>query len=297
MIKSLSLSLVIAFLCLHKTYAVNISCSKYAARFFVAETHEKITRNLFNGNIIHGHAFSANSNRNAIYKVIIKNPKTGEQEKAVLKPRKYGDGYGFNRTPMEYVGYWFNLKLGMDYIPPSAYRDPAKGKGVWLNGQQMPESALIVWVEDSHLLFDVPYENWVLDSPYSEMDKKLFFSDVQIFDHGIMNSDRHRDNFMRGKHWGNGQYAPMLIDQAGGLNKNHYSWTFPQHQTIHEAPLYIRKSTYENLLIFNMKTLDEVSEFTSQQEREEWMGRIEEILGYFNNIIRLNGFAETVIDR
>lgn len=42
--------------------------------------------------------------------------------RAIYKPRVYGDAGGWHRTPMEWVAYRLNLLLGLDLVPPTAYR-------------------------------------------------------------------------------------------------------------------------------------------------------------------------------
>lgn len=42
--------------------------------------------------------------------------------RAVFKPRVEGDAEGWHRAPIEWVAYELNLMLGMDYVPPVAYR-------------------------------------------------------------------------------------------------------------------------------------------------------------------------------
>ncbi len=42
--------------------------------------------------------------------------------RAIYKPRVYGDAGGWHRTPMEWVAYRLNLLLGLDLVPPVAYR-------------------------------------------------------------------------------------------------------------------------------------------------------------------------------
>ena len=47
--------------------------------------------------------------------------------RAIYKPRAYGDAGGWHRTPMEWVAYRLNVLLGLDYVPPVAYRQAAGG--------------------------------------------------------------------------------------------------------------------------------------------------------------------------
>jgi hypothetical protein len=47
---------------------------------------------------------------------------TGRRLRAIFKPRMLGDAGGWHRAPMEWVAYRLNLMLGMDLVPPVAYR-------------------------------------------------------------------------------------------------------------------------------------------------------------------------------
>ena len=52
----------------------------------------------------------------------LQDPNTAVRVRAIYKPRVYGDAGGWHRTPMEWVAYRLNLLLGLDYVPPVAYR-------------------------------------------------------------------------------------------------------------------------------------------------------------------------------
>jgi hypothetical protein len=52
----------------------------------------------------------------------VRDPHSGRQLQALFKPRIKGDADGWHRVPMEWVAYQLNLMLGMDYVPPVAYR-------------------------------------------------------------------------------------------------------------------------------------------------------------------------------
>jgi hypothetical protein len=47
---------------------------------------------------------------------------TGKRLRALFKPRIEGDADGWHRAPMEFAAYRLNLLLGLDYVPPVAYR-------------------------------------------------------------------------------------------------------------------------------------------------------------------------------
>jgi hypothetical protein len=52
----------------------------------------------------------------------LQDPATCLRVRAIYKPRVYGDAGGWHRTPMEYVAYRLNRLLGLDLVPPVAYR-------------------------------------------------------------------------------------------------------------------------------------------------------------------------------
>ena len=52
----------------------------------------------------------------------LQDPHTAQRVHAIYKPRVYGDAGGWHRTPMEWVAYRLNLLLGLDLVPPVAYR-------------------------------------------------------------------------------------------------------------------------------------------------------------------------------
>lgn len=57
----------------------------------------------------------------------LQDPNTAVRVRAIYKPRVYGDAGGWHRTPMEWVAYRLNLLLGLDYVPPVAYRWGGRG--------------------------------------------------------------------------------------------------------------------------------------------------------------------------
>lgn len=63
----------------------------------------------------------------------LQDPATARRVRAIYKPRVYGDADGWHRTPMEFVAYRLNLLLGLDLVPPTAYRcgwEGARRRGV-----------------------------------------------------------------------------------------------------------------------------------------------------------------------
>ena len=84
--------------------------------------HEAISTDLFHGEVVTWRPFSENNNKNSMFELVIRNPRTGRFRTVLFKPRFRGDGHGWNRVPMEYVAYRLGRFLGTDLIPPVAYR-------------------------------------------------------------------------------------------------------------------------------------------------------------------------------
>lgn len=169
--------------------------------------HQEITETLFIGVPIKAEIFNANKNRNALWLVTLENPKTKKKIKALFKPREFGDGDGWNRPPMEYVSYEVSRMLGMDIIPPVAYR-----YNLTLNGNFFHEGSMQIFVPQALLLKDVDKAKWNLNADN-------FISNARVIDVLLQNPDRHKGNFIYGSHWIDGISRPALIDQAADLRK------------------------------------------------------------------------------
>lgn len=115
----------------------------------INDADRTITGDLYNGQIVWAAPFGANGNTGSLWKVKIEHE--GRTRWALFKPRSPGDRDGWARTPMEVAMYKLNRILGMDLIPPSAYR-----RNVNLNGQHFSEGALLSWVDDTHLAGPAP---------------------------------------------------------------------------------------------------------------------------------------------
>ncbi len=246
--------------------------------------HEAIHRDLVEGHVVEGKPFSANNNRNALFKIKIYNPRTGQTRDALFKPRPYGDGFGWNRVPMEWVAYKINLLLGMDYVPPVAYRSKALGNPITINGETFSEGAVLYMVPDAHELHTVPTREWALDHPFGVSDKELFLSDVRIFDFLMQNPDRHINNFLRGRHWKDGVYRPALIDQAAGL-KGDATIEFLRGNDAFKsgAVTKIRPQTLEALRALKKRQLQSLQPHLSESEIDQILARRDQILAYFGH--------------
>jgi len=249
------------------------------------QVHENITHDLYLGHITNLKPFSKNDNRNPLFKVEIFNPSSNRKQTAIFKPRNWGDGDGWNRVPMEYVAYELNLLLGMDYIPPVAYR-----RNLSFGDQFFYEGAMLYFVPNAVGLKDLPESRWG-DS------KKLFLSDARVIDVLLQNSDRHIDNFMGGTHWNGGQFRPILIDQAASLRHGAKVSMKDNNAFNTGATKVVRQTTWKRLQELNFDTLKNIiGEFVSDQEISFILGQRDYICSYFQSLIDKKGFKNVVLN-
>ncbi|OFZ17125.1 MAG: hypothetical protein A2X86_01345 [Bdellovibrionales bacterium GWA2_49_15] len=246
--------------------------------------HESIHRDLVEGHVVEGKPFSANNNRNALFKIKIFNPRTGQGRDALFKPRPFGDGFGWNRVPMEWVAYKINLLLGMDYIPPVSYRSKAQGNPVTINGETFAEGAALYMVPDAHELHKVPVREWESDRTFTPLEKEYFLSDVRIFDFLMQNPDRHINNFLRGRHWKDGVYRPILIDQAASLKGNATIDVLRGNDAFNSGAVSkIRPRTLEALRALKRRQLETLRPHLSDSEIDQILARRDQVLAYFGH--------------
>jgi len=244
--------------------------------------HLEILNDLEAGIVVNALPFSKNNNRQELLVVDIYNKKTGRTQKALFKPRPFGDGQGYNRTPMEFITYKLNLLLGMDLIPPVVYR-----RNLNANYKNYSEGALIHFVSEPRGLKEIPRENWGLDVD-------LFLSDTRILDVLIQNSDRHIDNFLYGKHWVKDGYQPLLIDHGAGLRKEAYV-TMTHENAFQTGPVeVIRASTFANLKRLKIEDLRKFKEYMSENEMNKILFISKGIVQYFESLIQKNGYSKVV---
>jgi hypothetical protein len=245
--------------------------------------HGAITHDLFRGRAVDARPFSANNNRNPLLAVRVQNG--NRTREALFKPREYGDGDGWNRTPMEYVAYVVNRMLGMDYVPPVAYR-----RGFDANWQRHAEGALLYRVPGARNLRGVPQAEWGVRSD-------LFLSDARVLDVLLQNPDRHAGNFLIGEHWVDGARRPALIDHAACLRPG-TNTRMNQQGALGGPPLVVRQSTLEALRALNPQVLRrEVGEFVSNDEIRGILERRDGIVGYFEGLMAERGADRVVVNQ
>lgn len=200
------LFLIVAILAL-ESGATSVMCKSFYASQSRVEIEKAIEETLYIGNPISVKPFSANGNRNSLWLVTLENPKTKQVITALFKPRYLGDGDGWNRVTMEYASYEVAKLLGMENIPPVAYR-----YNLTIGGQFFYEGSMQYFVKGAMLLKEVEKKKWNVDADY-------FISDARVIDILLQNPDRHGGNFIYGPHWIDGVSKPFLIDQAANMRK------------------------------------------------------------------------------
>ena len=176
----------------------------------------------------------------------------------MFKPRVEGDAGGWHRAPIEWVAYQLNLLLGLDLVPPVAYR--SGGVSLKLGGGEVAkykEGALSYWAEGAGVLERVPAARW-------NADKDLLLTDTRVLDVLIHNSDRHHGNFLFGQHWARGSWdgeqwrgemRPILIDHAAGFRAEAHV-TMRHENAFQTGPVRcVRASTYLRLRFLDAATI------------------------------------------
>lgn len=215
--------------------------------------------------------FSANRNRNPLWLVKLENPRTKQVVTALFKPRYPGDGDGWNRVTMEYVSYEVSKLLGMENIPPVAYR-----YNLTLNGQFFHQGSMQYFVSGAKLLKEVDKKNW-------NVDTDDFISDARVIDILLQNPDRHAGNFIYGPHWIDGVSKPFLIDQAANMRKGtnmRLSTKGPFNNSRIEK---FNPKTVEKLRQLTAKKLSIAFPFMSHEEIQRVLHHRDGIIGFIDS--------------
>ena len=167
--------------------------------------HQTITRLLQNGKIVWVESMSEIEGKfgHPCYRLRVECHRgTGAAIEAVFKPKIEGDGDGWHRASMEYVAYKLSRMLGMDLVPPAAYRTG----GIELDYKTFDEGAFMYWVDDAKELEQVgDFGAATRDGCWGEgVDPRVVLSDTRVLDVLLQNSDRHSGHFLFGRHWTEG---------------------------------------------------------------------------------------------
>jgi hypothetical protein len=242
--------------------------SAEARRFLDAinDADRAILDDLHNGNVVEARPFGENGNTGKLWKVRVEH--NGRSRWAVFKPRTFGDRDGWARTPMEVAVYKLNRVLGLDLVPPAAYR-----RNLTLNGQTFGEGALSLWVDDAHKLWNVPEQEW---SPRRE----AFSSDLRILQSLSRDADNQNgNNLIRGRHWKDGKYRVMKVDNEASMRSGAYVNLEHSHPEWGPVTRFNRQ-TYDRLRELSFQDLKmDVGEFISDDEIRDWLHTRDGLVG------------------
>jgi hypothetical protein len=235
--------------------------SAEARRFLesIDSTESEVLDDLYNGRIVWAERFS-NDNMNETFKVQIEHQ--GRRRWALFKPRSFGDGGGWNRVPMEAAMYKLSRVLGMDVVPPTAYR-----RNIDVDFRNFAEGSLMLWIDDAHNVLNVPEHEW---SPQRE----AFSSDLRVLQAIGSDGDfENRANYKRGRSWREPwKYRAFKIDNAAaGLPGA--SITLEQTHPLWGPITRFNRTTYDRLRELTFADLKmDVGEFLSDAEIHRWLG-------------------------
>ncbi|MCC6749966.1 MAG: hypothetical protein IT371_20035 [Deltaproteobacteria bacterium] len=177
-----------------------------ARRFLDAidDADRAILRDLYDGQLLDGAPFGANQNTGVLFKVKVVHE--GRVRWALFKPRVLGDREGWGRTPMEVAVFKLDRILGLNLVPPAAYR-----RDVWVAGRYFAEGALSLFVEDAHPVWRVPEADW-------HPRREAFSSDLRVLQVLVHDGDHENgNNIVRARHWKDGRYRVIKVDNEAAL--------------------------------------------------------------------------------
>jgi hypothetical protein len=206
---------------------------------------------------------------------------------------------------MEWVAYRLNLLLGLDYVPPVAYRSG----GVTFRitdgdnaGQEVSfaEGAMMYFVEDAHQLRCFPESQW--GSPPEP--KPLLLSNTRILDTLLSNSDRHHGHFLLGRHWCAGGWSgdrwvgelrPVLIDHAASFRAD-ADVAMTHENAFRTGPVTCcAAETYLRLRFLDYGALAaEFGSVLSETEVRGMVRRRDAVLRYLDGLVAEQGYRQTV---
>lgn len=217
----------------------------------------------------------------------------GREVQAIFKPREEGDGEGWHRSSIEWVAYKLNRMLGMDYVPPVAYRTG----GVDVDYQHFEEGAFILFVNEVRELREV-------ESGHRGVSLNRLLSDTRILDVLLRNSDRHHGHFLYGEHWAINDYGtnnpmlrPVLIDHAAGFRAEAYV-SMEHENAFQTGPvMMVPARTYLRLRFLNAKQVVETFQgVLSESEMRGLLSRRNYILNYIDSLVEQQGYENTVCE-
>lgn len=188
---------------------------------------------------------------------------------------------------MEWVAYELNLMLGMDYVPPVAYR---KG-GIDVDFQRFDEGAFIHFAPDARELQGVPQAEWGCG-----MD--VLLSDTRILDVLLHNSDRHHGHFLHAPHWvAPHPRLPVLIDHAAAFRKDAFV-SLDHENAFRTGPVRaVSARTYLKLRFLDARAIAAAfSGVLSPGEMRQLLQRRNSVLEYLDRLVATEGYGRVVLD-
>ena len=277
------------------------------------EAHARITKLLQCGRITWVEAMGEVQGKygHPCYRVRVECPDgTGAKVDAVFKPAIEGDGDGWHRASMEYVAYKLSRMLGMDLVPPAAYRTG----GIELDYKTFDAGAFMYWVHDADELEKTGnYRTAVKTGCWGRgVDPRAVLSDTRVLDVLLHNSDRHSGHFLFGRHWteggpdesesdggaslGGSEWRPALIDHAASFRKE--AFVSMEHENAFQTgpTTCVKANTYLRLRFLDAAAVKrEFGFFLSEEEQRMLLERRDVILGYLDNLVERRGYDDVVI--
>jgi len=226
------------------------------------------------------------------YFVTLQHPQTMKTLNAIFKPKVEGDGDGWHRASIEWVAYELNRMLGMDYVPPAAYRTG----GVDVDYVHYEEGAFILFVEQAKELQEAP-------SGSRGVPLSRLLSDTRILDVLLHNSDRHHGHFLHGEHWAirNPDHSPMmrpvLIDHAAGFRSE--AFVSMEHENAFQTGpvMSVPARTFLRLRFLDAKRIaQKFGGVLTEQEMRGVLHRRNVILDYLDNLVEKHGYNQAVVE-
>ena len=203
---------------------------------------------------------------------------------------------GWNNVTLEYVAYEIAYKLGIDFVPPAAYRKAANGNPLVINGHKFQEGALLYFVPESQSIRNVPRERWESRENYSKLDQDLFISDARVLDVLLQNPDRHINNYMHGRHWVDGRWSPFLIDH--GASKPEFNINLQTQTAFGDLNISkFRLSTYRHLKALTFQKLYAHKEFLSEAQIRSILERKNNLIEGIDGLIEQKGVDAVLFDQ
>ena len=269
--------------------ANELSCERTASASELpstaTQTHAELVAILTHGRIVAAEPNVSSNGNHPSYRVELEH--AGARTRAIFKPRIEGDGDGWHRATMEWVAYELNLMLGMDLVPPVAYR---RG-GIECDYQHFEEGAFIHWVPEAVELREAPQAEW--GTPAAAL-----LSDTRILDVLLANSDRHHGHFLLGSHWvpPHGR-RPVLIDHAAGFRKEAFV-TLDHENAFRTGPVRcVSSRTYLRLRFLDARAIAARFAGTlSTGEMRALLTRRNGVLERLDALVECQGYETTVVE-